>query len=93
MFVDDISAEFVLPFKVVSKDDFYVDFGAGYRTKTFNGLVVPLGISAFPFEQKKMGFHAEVAAISDFTSSAHIRGSWGIVYRLWERRQSSSVVE
>lgn len=84
VFADDISTEFVLPFKVISKEDYYVDFGAGYRTNSFSGLVVPLGVSAFPFEQKKMGFHAELAVISDFTSSALFRGSWGIVYRFWE---------
>ncbi|WP_439881826.1 hypothetical protein ACSX1A_01445 [Pontibacter sp. MBLB2868] len=85
VFADDISTEFVLPFKVISKEDYYVGFGAGYRTNSFSGLVVPLGFKAFPFDKKKMGFQAEVAVISDFTSSALFRGSWGIVYRFWEK--------
>jgi hypothetical protein len=81
VFVDDITTEIVLPFKIIDKEDYYVDLGAGYRNNSFSGLVVPLGFSAFPFDSKKMGFHAELAVISDFTSSALFRGSWGIMYR------------
>jgi hypothetical protein len=87
VFADDISTEFVLPVKIIVKEDYYIDLGAGYRTNSFNGLVVPLGISLFPFEKKQMGFHAELAVISDFTSSALFRGSWGIAYRFWEPNQ------
>jgi hypothetical protein len=81
VFVDDISAEFVLPYKVISKDDYYLDAGLGIRHNVFRGLVVPVGITVFPFQKKEFGFHAEIALISDFQSSALMRGSWGITYR------------
>ena len=85
IFVDDISAEFVLPFKVISKDDFYLDAGLGVRHNVFRGLVLPVGIAAFPFQEKAFGFHGELALISDFQSSAILRGSWGITYRFGNR--------
>lgn len=91
VFVDDISAEFVLPYKVISREDYYVDAGLGVRANVFRGLVLPVGVSAFPFQHKGLGFHAELALISDFESSAIFRGSWGIMYRF--TRKSSSVVE
>ncbi len=81
VFVDDISAELVLPFKILAKDDYYLDAGLGVRHNVFRGLVVPVGITAFPFQKKGLGMHAEIALISDFQSSALLRGSWGITYR------------
>ena len=81
VFVDDVSVEFVLPVKVLSKENYYVDAGAGVRSNSFRGLVVPIGFAAFPFANKGLAFHGEIAVISDFESSAILRGSWGIMYR------------
>ena len=92
VFVDDISAEFVLPYKVVSKEDYFVDAGLGYRYNIFRGLVLPVGFTAYPFPKKGMGFHAELALISDFQSSALLRGSWGIAYR-FGGKSNAAVVE
>ncbi|GAB3195353.1 hypothetical protein ABID22_004105 [Pontibacter aydingkolensis] len=91
VFVDDISAEFVLPYKVISREDYYIDAGLGVRYNVFRGLVLPVGFTAFPFQKKGLGFHAELALISDFESSAILRGSWGIAYRFG--RQNSVPVE
>lgn len=90
VFVDDISAEFVLPYKVISKEDYFIDAGLGVRYNVFRGLVLPVGFTAYPFPKKGLGFHAELALISDFESSALFRGSWGIAYRFGGRGNSAA---
>lgn len=56
--------------------------GLGGRVQILDGLVVPLGLHIYPFEEKNFGFQMEVAGI--LGSSGLLRGSWGIRYRFKE---------
>ena len=67
---------------VIAKNEEYQFYaGIGGRVMLIPGLVIPVGINIYPFENKRFGFQAELAAlISDDTGSV-LRGSWGIRYR------------
>ncbi|GAB3819737.1 hypothetical protein GCM10028895_18580 [Pontibacter rugosus] len=83
----NFSLEAVLPYKFLRKEDYYLDAGLGVRAGEFDGLVIPVGLSVFPFEKKQFGFHTEVALLGSFGSSLDpiFRGSWGITFRFSER--------
>lgn len=87
VYTSDFSAEVVLPYKFLRKEDYYLDAGLGLRAGDFDGLVVPVGLSVFPFEKKQFGFHTEVALLGSFGGELNpvLRGSWGIMFRFWER--------
>lgn len=57
--------------------DFYG--GIGGRTTQLSGLVVPVGLNLYPFENKQFGFHVEAAGL--FGEVSVLRASWGIRYR------------
>lgn len=87
VYTDDFSAELVLPYKFLRKQMYYLDAGLGIRAGFDDGLVVPVGLSVFPFERKQFGFHSELALLTNFGSSLDpiLRGSWGITLRFSER--------
>ena len=76
---DSFSPELVVTFQYLKQPDYEAYAGLGVRANAFEGLVVPAGINLFPFEQKKFGFHIELAALMG--ESEVLRGSWGIRYR------------
>lgn len=53
--------------------------GLGGRVGFFEGLVVPVGLNIYPFENKNFGFQIELAPI--LSGSSVLRGSGGIRYR------------
>lgn len=77
-FTSDLSPELTLNYKFLSREDFYVYAGLGGRANAFAGGVVPVGIVAFPFASRRVGFHTELAVIGLGDSGAVLRGSWGI---------------
>ncbi|MHA6250085.1 hypothetical protein ACXYMU_19285 [Pontibacter sp. CAU 1760] len=56
--------------------------GLGGRVQFLEGIVIPLGLNIYPFEEKKFGFQIELAGI--LAGSSLLRGSWGIRYRFAE---------
>jgi len=77
--VDDFSPEVVLTFQYLDQPGYEAYTGFGVRANAFEGIVFPVGINLFPFEQKRFGFHIELAALMG--ESEVLRGSWGIRYR------------
>ncbi|MCB0629320.1 MAG: hypothetical protein R2824_04090 [Saprospiraceae bacterium] len=56
--------------------------GLGFRFDPENlgaGILLPIGMNIYPFENKRFGFHLELAPIVG--ENAIVRGSWGIRYR------------
>lgn len=78
-FIDDVSLEMVVNhiFYKNERIDFYG--GIGGRVQSFAGLVIPVGLNIYPFEQKDFGFHIEAAGLVGEQSL--FRGSFGIRYR------------
>jgi hypothetical protein len=78
-FIDDVSLELVVNhiFYKNERIDFYG--GIGGRVQSFAGLVIPVGLNIYPFEQKDFGFHIEAAGLVGEQSL--FRGSFGIRYR------------
>jgi len=80
-FFEELSAELVLNAVIAKNEEYQFYAGIGGRVMLIPGLVIPVGINIYPFENKRFGFQAELAAlISDDTGSV-LRGSWGIRYR------------
>jgi hypothetical protein len=53
--------------------------GFGVRVNYFSGLVIPVGLNIYPFENKNFGFQMEVAGVIGEVDI--LRGSTGIRYR------------
>ncbi|MBF9252766.1 hypothetical protein I2I11_05660 [Pontibacter sp. 172403-2] len=86
IYTSDLSAEVVVPYKIVRKESYYLDAGLGFRAGLNQGLLVPVGLSVFPFERKQFGFHTELAWLTGIGgSSSVLRGSWGITFRFKEK--------
>ncbi len=79
-YLEDVSAEAVITYQFLNQDDYEFYAGVGARVQSFGGLVIPVGFNFFPFDEKKFGFHIEVAPIIAEDASI-FRGSWGIRYR------------
>ncbi|MCC9165587.1 hypothetical protein [Pontibacter harenae] len=77
----DLSAELTLNYKFINKDSYYMYSGLGFRGNNFQGFVLPVGLTVFPFERKMFGFHSEVAVIGLGNDVPALRGSWGIKVR------------
>ncbi|OWP63809.1 hypothetical protein CDA63_07430 [Hymenobacter amundsenii] len=92
-FTSDLNPELTLNYKFVNQQDFYVYAGVGGRTNTLSGGVVPLGIVAFPFASRRVGFHTEVALLGLGDYGTVLRGSWGIKFNLGnaEKKAASPV--
>ncbi len=78
-YISDLSVEAVLNYKFITRADYDFYGGLGYRVNAYEGLVVPVGLNFYPFEEKKFGFHIEAAPI--LFEDAILRGSFGIRYR------------
>lgn len=78
-FFSDMSFELVIN-RVLYRND-RIDFygGLGGRVQSFSGLVIPVGLNIYPFEQRDFGFHLEAAGLVGY--DAVFRGSFGIRYR------------
>lgn len=78
-FIENVSLELVAN-RIFYKND-RIDFygGIGARVQSLEGLVIPVGLNIYPFEQKDFGFHLEAAGL--FGDSSLFRGSFGIRYR------------
>lgn len=81
-FTSDLNPELTLNYKFINREDFYVYGGLGARTNAFAGGVVPVGIVAFPFASRRVGFHTEVAVIGLGDYGTVLRGSWGLKLNL-----------
>ena len=78
-YLDDISLELVANFIFKKTDRFEFYGGVGPRIGSFAGVVIPVGLNIYPFEEKDFGFHIEGAGIVG--ESSLFRGSFGIRYR------------
>jgi hypothetical protein len=78
-YFSDVSLELVIN-RVLYRND-RIDFygGLGGRAQSFSGLVIPVGLNIYPFDQKDFGFHIEAAGIVG--NESLFRGSFGIRYR------------
>lgn len=86
VFIDEMSVEVVVPYKVIQREDYYLDAGLGLRVGDYDGLLLPVGLSVFPFEKKQFGFHTEAAIITVLEEGVNsiFRGSIGIQFRFRE---------
>lgn len=73
----ELAANYI--FKKTDRFEFYG--GAGVRVGNFDGIVIPVGLNIYPFEQKDFGFHMEGAPIIGFNDDSIFRGSFGLRYR------------
>ncbi|WP_296699487.1 hypothetical protein [Algoriphagus sp.] len=80
-FFEDLSAELAANYIFKKTDRFEFYGGAGLRVGSFDGIVVPVGLNIYPFDQKDFGFHIEGAPILGFNDNQVFRGSVGIRYR------------
>ncbi len=78
-YFSDISIELDANYILKKTDRFEFYGGLGGRAGGFTGLVIPVGLNIYPFEQKDFGFHIEAAGIVGEQSI--FRGSFGIRYR------------
>ncbi len=80
--LDNMSVEAVATYQFINKNDVEVYAGLGGRVNRAAGLVAPIGVHIFPFAEKKLGFHIELAPLFiQEEENPVIRGSWGIRYR------------
>jgi hypothetical protein len=78
-FIEDTNLELALNYIFLRNELVNVYAGLGGRVGSYEGLVVPLGLNIYPFEQKNFGFQMELAPI--IGEVGVLRGSWGIRYR------------
>ena len=78
-YLEDLSVELAANyiFKATDRYEFYA--GVGGRVGSFAGVVIPVGLNIYPFEEKDFGLHIEGAGIVG--ESSLFRGSFGIRYR------------
>ncbi len=78
-YLDDMSVELVANYllKKSTRYEFYA--GLGGKAGGGGGLVIPVGLNIYPFEQKDFGFQMEAAGIVGQMNV--FRGSFGIRYR------------
>ncbi|WP_339754385.1 hypothetical protein [Algoriphagus aquimarinus] len=80
-YFENMSAELAANYIFKKTDRFEFYGGAGLRVGSFDGVVVPIGLNIYPFEQKDFGFHIEGAPIIGFNDDSIFRGSFGLRYR------------
>lgn len=78
-YFDDTSLELTLSYIFKRNETVNVYAGLGGRVQLLGGVVVPVGLHIYPFEEKNFGFQIELAGI--LRESSLLRGSWGIRYR------------
>ncbi|MCE7055339.1 hypothetical protein LZF95_11695 [Algoriphagus sp. AGSA1] len=80
-YLESMSAELVANYIFKKNDRFEFYGGGGLRVGSFDGIVIPVGLNIYPFEQKDFGFHIEGAPIIGFNDDSLFRGSFGLRYR------------
>lgn len=75
----DTSLELTVSYIFKRNETVNVYAGLGGRTQILKGIVVPVGLNIYPFEEKNFGFQIELSGILQEPSL--LRGSWGIRYR------------
>lgn len=78
-FIGDTSLELAVNYIFKRNETVDVYAGLGIRVGSFGGIVVPVGLNIYPFDNKNFGFQIELAPILGETSV--LRGSGGIRYR------------
>lgn len=78
-FISNMSIEAVLTYKFLKKEDYDFYGGLGARVNLIEGIVLPVGLNFYPFNEKNFGFHIEAAPI--ILNADIFRGSFGIRYR------------
>ena len=78
-YFDDTSLEVTVNYIFKRDETVNVYAGLGGRLHILRGIVVPVGLNIYPFEEKNFGFQIELAGI--LRESGILRGSWGIRYR------------
>lgn len=78
-YFDDTSLELAINYIFKRNKTVNVYAGLGGRVRILEGIVIPVGLNIYPFEEKNFGFQIELAPI--LWESSLLRGSWGIRYR------------
>lgn len=78
-YFEDTSLELTVSYIFKRNETVNVYAGVGGRVQILEGIVVPVGLNIYPFEEKNFGFQIELAGI--LQESSLLRGSWGIRYR------------
>ena len=71
--------ELVLNYVFIENETYQFYGGLGGRVNYFSGLVIPVGLNIYPFEDKSFGFQMEMAGL--IGEVGILRGSTGIRYR------------
>ncbi|MEQ9423467.1 MAG: hypothetical protein RJQ09_03540 [Cyclobacteriaceae bacterium] len=81
--IEDVSYELVLNHFFKRNGNYDIYGGLGGRINSFEGVVLPIGLNIYPFDDKNFGFHIELAGLLQLPGDldAVLRGSWGIRYR------------
>ncbi|PIQ46901.1 MAG: hypothetical protein COW03_17965 [Cytophagales bacterium CG12_big_fil_rev_8_21_14_0_65_40_12] len=79
-FFENIGVEGVITRVIKRDEDFQFYGGLGVRLNTFQGLIIPVGLNLYPFENKQFGFHMELAGMI-VDEGELLRATWGIRYR------------
>ena len=77
-YFEALSAEGVITYDILKKEDYEFYAGLGVRANGFTGLVIPIGLNIYPLPTKKFGFHIELSPIVGDDNI--LRGTWGIRY-------------
>lgn len=79
-YFDDFTLEPTISYQYVQREEYQLYAGLGVLLTDYTaGVVIPVGVLIYPFENKKFGFHMEVTPIvMDYSI---FRSSWGIRYR------------
>lgn len=78
-YLDDMSVEIAANYMLKYTDRYEFYAGIGGKAGGGAGLVIPVGLNIYPFEQKDFGFQMEAAGIVGDMNV--FRGSFGIRYR------------
>ncbi len=78
-YFEHLAFELTANYFIVHDPSYDLYGGIGGRTTHFAGLVVPVGVNLYPFDNKDFGFHIEAAGM--FGETAVFRADWGIRYR------------
>lgn len=79
MYFDELGVELVATYDILKKRDYELYAGLGIRSDPYYGVVIPVGLNFYPFQERKFGFHFEVTPI--MSEMAILRGSLGIRYK------------
>jgi hypothetical protein len=78
-YLEDVALELIVTYDILKKADYELYAGLGYRDDPFAGLVIPIGLNFYPFQERKFGFHVEMTPI--IGEADVLRGTLGIRYK------------